>query len=134
MKRLMSICLVVAVAVASGSVAKASITIIAEPDAYANGADISTAFEGLTLSPVDAGLYNGVLDGKVYARVVANPLHATTGTMVFGNNLTGIDGDNNPLNEVWYDYQDDAFSLRADFDRPRRAAPPSGRRKPPPRS
>jgi len=115
MKRFIAVSFVIAVALASGSVAKASITVTAEPDAYANGANISTAFYRMTLSAIDAGRFNGVLDGNVYARLASNGLHASTGTMVFGNNMPNVDGDGNPLDETWYLYQQDAFRLRVDF-------------------
>ncbi|UCG47099.1 MAG: hypothetical protein JSU94_16570, partial [Phycisphaerales bacterium] len=65
------------------SVAAQAAIVTAEPDDFANGADISDSFVGLTLSSV--GPYagsGGLLDGRVYSRTAENPLFAGTGIRV----------------------------------------------------
>jgi len=87
----------------------AATTLVIDADPYAAGTDISTAFAGVTLSSV--GSYSG-LDGHVYARTAIDPNYPTTGTNVFGNNLSGTDGDGSPMNEVWFP----DFRLKAVFE------------------
>ena len=74
-----------------------------EPDAFADGTDISTAFSSVTLSSHDSA-WPYRIDGSVYARTASNPLHASTGTKIFGTNATGTDSEGNPLNESWINY------------------------------
>lgn len=81
-----------------------AILVSADADGYSNGTDISTAFDGITLSSV--GSYSG-LDGVVYAW--ADGL-ASTGTSVFANNLS--------FQRQWYANLAVGFALRADFDLP----------------
>jgi hypothetical protein len=93
----------------SCSVSSAGVMIYADADGYSDGADISNAFIGMTLSSV--GTASG-LDGKVYAKTDS---HASTGTMTFSNNLA------NPT--VWYRWQPGPglsyrydYAFRVDFD------------------
>ncbi len=86
------------------------VIISADADGYSGGANISTAFAGMTLSSV--GSASG-LDGFVYAY---DDVAASTGTGVFGHNL--------PDHTKWYhdawpssNHPED-FALRADFDEP----------------
>ena len=79
-------------------------TVSIDADGYSNGTDISTAFDGVTLSSV--GGYPG-LDGLVYAWGDAL---ASTGTNVFANNLS--------FQRQWYADLTLGFALRADFDLP----------------
>jgi hypothetical protein len=72
-----------------------------DADMFAEGADISAGFDGITLSSV--GGYPG-LDGRVYA--FGDGL-ASTGTKVFGNNLS--------FQRQWYADLTNGFALRADF-------------------
>ena len=100
------------------SVAAQAALLTAEPDYFADGADISAPFSGLTLSSV--GPYAGTggsLDGRVYSRDSA---FASTGTRVFGNNLIGTDAASTPRNQLWYQSSTllSAYRLRADFDGP----------------
>ena len=87
---------------------------VIDADSYADGTDISTLFDGVTLSAV--GPYNG-LDGSVYARTAMDSSLATTGSNVFGTNLLGIDSDGSPRSEVWYHstYTPYQYVLRADL-------------------
>jgi hypothetical protein len=78
--------------------------ISADADGFPNGTDISTVFEGITLSSV--GGYTG-LDSRVYAW--GDGL-ASTGTIVFANNL--------PFQRQWYADLAEGFALRADFAQP----------------
>ena len=80
------------------------IIVSADADGYSNGTDISTVFDGITLSSV--GGYPG-LDGAVYAWADAL---ASTGTNVFANNLS--------FQRQWYADLTDGFAFRADFDHP----------------
>lgn len=80
------------------------VIVSADADGYINGIDISTVFDGITLSSV--GGYPG-LDGAVYAW--GDGL-ASTGTNVFANNLS--------FQRQWYANLTDGFALRADFDQP----------------
>jgi len=57
--------------------------ITADPDSFANGSVLNSAFPGLTLSA--AGGFSGT-DGNVYAR--ANSSHSSTSPNVFGNTWT----------------------------------------------
>ncbi len=75
-----------------------------DADSFANAADISGAYAGITLSSV--GGYTG-LDGRVYA--YKDGL-ASTGTMVFANNLS--------FQRQWYADSADGFAFRADFEKP----------------
>ncbi len=103
------------------SVAAQAAIVTAEPDDFANGADISDSFSGLTLSSV--GPYAGTggsLDGRVYSRIAQEPVFAATGISVFGNNLIGTDSASTPRNQLWYQSSSllSAYRLRADFDAP----------------
>ncbi len=80
------------------------IIVSADADGYSNGTDISTAFDGITLSSI--GDYPG-LDGKVYAWADAL---ASTGQSVFANNLS--------FQRQWYADLIVGFALRADFTLP----------------
>src|SRR4030042_1217796 len=81
-------------------VSSAGATIVSiDADGYSNGADISTVFDGVTLSSV--GGYPG-LDGIIYAWGDAL---ASTGTNVFANNLS--------FQRQWYADLTDGFALRA---------------------
>ncbi len=86
------------------------VIISADADGYSGGANISTAFAGMTLSSVGSALG---LDGFVYAY---DDVRASTGTGVFGHNL--------PDHTKWYhdaypsSYHPEDFALRADFDEP----------------
>ena len=86
--------------------------VTAEADGYSEGADISKAFIGMTLSSV--GTYSE-LDGHVYSRTSD---FASTGISVFGNNLSGTDIQGTPSNQLWYQSstRTSAFRLRVDFD------------------
>ena len=75
--------------------------IFIDADAYADGADISTAFPGVTLSSV--GDYTG-LNSLVYAWADAL---ASTPEKVFANNLS--------YQRQWHAGITDRFALRADF-------------------
>jgi len=75
-----------------------------DADAFADGADISDSFAGVTLSA--AGAYQG-LDGRVYA--LADAL-ANTGDMVFGNSTA--------FSNVWHAGMGDNFYLLAQFAHP----------------
>lgn len=94
--------------------AAVEVTITADADGFPDGWDISNAFAGMTLSSFGTGRYS--TDGLVYARTASDPIHASTGTEVFGNNLSGTDGEGDPLNELWHKRTADEFRLRADFD------------------
>jgi hypothetical protein len=87
-----------------------AIVITADADGFVEGADISNAFAGMTLSSL--GRSEG-LDGKVYA--YSDEL-ASTGSMVFGHNLE------NHTQWYWDQYPEeghpDDFALRIDFDEP----------------
>lgn len=72
-----------------------------DADSFSNGADISNAYAGITLS--STGGYGG-LDGKVYA--FEDGL-ASTGTKVFGNNLS--------FQRQWYADSIEGFAFRVDF-------------------
>jgi hypothetical protein len=80
-----------------------SLAISVDPDAFADGTDISNAFTGVTLSSVYASS-----DGKVYAR--ANIL-ASTGLNFFGHS---------DYNDEWFDRPNNAHcpALKAVFDSP----------------
>ncbi len=85
------------------------VIISADADGYSGGANISTAFAGMTLSSVGSALG---LDGFVYAY---DDVLASTGTGVFGHNL--------PDHTKWYhdnypEHHPESFALRADFDEP----------------
>ncbi len=75
-----------------------------DADSFANAADISGAYAGITLSSV--GGYTG-LDGRVYA--YEDGL-ASTGSMVFANNLS--------FQRQWYADSIEGFAFRADFENP----------------
>jgi len=77
------------------------VIVSADADGFGDGSDISAVFAGMALSSV--GGYSG-LDGAVYAR--GDGL-ASTGTMVFANNLS--------FDRQWYANMVDGFALRADF-------------------
>jgi len=81
-----------------------AVSLSADADGFAEGADISNAFDGLTLS--SQGGYSG-LDGVVYA--YQDGL-ASTGGSVFGNNLS--------FERQWYADLSDGFALKADFEQP----------------
>jgi hypothetical protein len=85
-----------------------AVVVTIDPDDFSNGTDISNAFPGVTLSAV--GSMAG-LNGIVYSRTA--PAHASTGTNVFGNSLSGTDSDGNLWNECW---KRNNVRLRADFD------------------
>jgi hypothetical protein len=74
-----------------------------DADGFSQGADISTAFSGITLS--STGGFAG-LDGKVYA--YGDGL-ASTGSMVFGNNLS--------FQRQWFADLTNGFAFRADFSK-----------------
>jgi hypothetical protein len=85
MKRLIAICVVLAIAVMA-SQATAMITV--DPDAFAVGTDISNAFAGVTLSSVGAG-FDGDYDSRIFAidpMAWGEPFAASTGRLVFGTN------------------------------------------------
>lgn len=121
MKSLMAICVIAGVILASTSVATAVMTITADADSFANGADISTAFANVILSSTSAGSIPGTVpvgeqvDGKVYARIPVNPLHASTPDKVFGNSLSSSNGDGNPHNEVWAQNGSWEYRLKAEI-------------------
>jgi hypothetical protein len=115
MRSVTAVCVIASVILASTSVATAVMTITADADTFADGADISTAFANVTLSSVGTGYYGGLLDGKVYARVPINPLHTSTPDKVFGNNLPGSNGDGNPLEEVWWQNDLSSFRMKAEI-------------------
>ena len=75
-----------------------------DADSFANGANISNLFSGITLSSV--GGYAG-LDGKVYA--FEDGL-SSTGDNVFGNNLS--------FQRQWFADLAGGFAFRADFANP----------------
>jgi hypothetical protein len=107
MKSLKAMIIVLMVFATASSVS--AVVITAEADGHANGANISNAFTGMTLSTVGT---DPNLDGQVYARIPINPAYASTGKLVFGNNLEGMDADGSPYNEIWHE----TFRFRADFD------------------
>ncbi|AQT67568.1 hypothetical protein STSP2_00716 [Anaerohalosphaera lusitana] len=72
-----------------------------DPDAYGDGVDVSDIYSDATLSSV--GGYPG-LDGRVYA---VEDGFASTGTMVFGNNLG--------FGSQWSADNNLGFALRVDF-------------------
>ena len=88
-----------------------------DADSFADGADISTAFEGVTLSSI--GNSDG-LDGNVYARIPVNLSYTTTGSKVFGKSSAGMDSEGSLLSEVWHGRDSSIipkyFWFRADFD------------------
>ena len=91
--------------------------VVIDADAYVSGTDIRDGFAGVTLSTVGVGVYEDLLDGRVYARTASAPTCATTGTNIFGNNLSGTSGGT-PKNELWYRSSTPggpAYRLRADF-------------------
>jgi hypothetical protein len=73
------------------------------PDEFAAGTDISTAFEFVTLSSGGGG---SGLDGKVYAAVRS----ASTGDMVFGNSRIS--------SKLWLNSDTNGYYFRADFTIP----------------
>lgn len=101
MKSLFLVALVLVMASSVNATLEGTI-IMADADGYSNGANISTVFDGVTLSSV--GGYPG-LDGKVYAW--GDGL-ASTGTNVFANNLS--------FQRQWYSDLSNGFALRADFE------------------
>jgi hypothetical protein len=115
--------LVLAAVILFTSLASA-INIKVDADLYDNGADISTAFPGVTLSTT-ASRWNGI-DGKVYARIPQNPSFASTGLKVFGNSASGTNNYGVPDNETWWRANtngqpftaDKYFRFRADFNQP----------------
>lgn len=90
-----------------------AVVVSADADGYADGANISNAFTGITLSSTGTDTN---LDGQVYARVPINPAYASTGKLVFGNNLQGTDTSGSPYSEIWYSGGGLSFRFRADFD------------------
>jgi len=99
MKNLLVVALVLVMVSSAGA------TIIsADADGYSDDTDISTAFDGMTLSSV--GGYSG-LDGLVYAW--GDGL-ASTGVSVFANNSS--------FERQWSAHitETEGFALRADFD------------------
>jgi len=88
------------------------VIISADADGYTQGTNISTVFEGMTLSSVGKHPPSG-LDGSVYS--YESEL-ATTGESVFGHNLTN--------HTEWYfdeypaSHHPNDFGFRADFDMP----------------
>ena len=79
MKRFV-LCLAV-LALAFGSVWRADAVLI-DPDAFANGTDITNAFPGITLTTVDLG-------ANTFSVLSLSSGLASTGTQVFGRNNTG---------------------------------------------
>lgn len=91
---------------------------IADPDAHANEANISTAFDGVTLSTSNS--INWWSNGNIYSRTAANPAYPSTGTRVFGSNVSGASEGGTPRSQSWYlsPWSGGFYRLRADFDNP----------------
>ena len=95
-------------------------TIIADPDGFSLGTDLTNAFSGVSLSVTGNGSNNDASQQTVIAVSGFSPFNnanlATTGTQVFGKDPFNPGGCNGCVPAVWNEF---AFNLlRADFDNP----------------
>jgi hypothetical protein len=88
------------------SVSLSAMLVSVDPDGFASGTDISTAFPNVTLS---SGGGAAGLNGKVYAAASSS---TSTGGMVFGNSRTS--------SKLWLNSNTNGYYLRADFTIPTR--------------
>jgi hypothetical protein len=95
--------LILLIGLAVLSVSLSAVLVTINPDEFAAGTDISTAFPYVTLS--SGGGASG-LDGKVYVAVRS----ASTGDMVFANSRTS--------SKLWLNQAVNGYYLRADFTIP----------------
>jgi len=101
-KRLITICLILAIMAMATPMAKA--VVIVDPDAFPGGTVLNNAYTGVTLTALgDPGV---LLNSDVVAIASAN---ASTGSNVFGNN--DVQGFNDCWGDGYYDW------LRVDFAR-----------------
>lgn len=115
MKRLFSlaICIVALLGIVA---APAMALTIVDPDAFADGTDISNAFPGVSLSAIS---YDFGVTGKVFSVNPSDGLFATnfsasTGTQVFGHD--GVSSSGDKLGNVWWrDAPSPEVTLRIDF-------------------
>ncbi|MBN4052683.1 hypothetical protein JYU07_00200 [Roseiflexus sp. AH-315-K22] len=102
---------VIAMVVAAMGVAACAVAgpVLVDPDAFANGTDISNAFAGVTLSAYGSGTLSPLQSSAVYARGTSFPRAGNASDVVFGNDGLGFD------NTQWYSPE---RHFRADFDLP----------------
>lgn len=115
MEKLYSFALYIVALLGIGAAPAMALTIV-DPDAFADGTDISNAFPGVTISAIghDVDVSGSVFSVNPSDGSYATDFNASTGTQVFGHDaiLSG-----NALGNVWW--RDDAPSpeviLRFDF-------------------
>ncbi|MFK7751936.1 MAG: VPLPA-CTERM sorting domain-containing protein [Sedimentitalea sp.] len=94
----------------------AAFAVVIDPDAFADGTDISNAFSGVTLSTVFAGVGDPAIDitgtGAVYSHTTGT---ASTGTRGFAHSVTNELWGNGSFEYLRADFAAGASSVSLDF-------------------